>query len=969
MVSGLTDAISQVKTHGGLTPRFALQSSVRQGDPLAPIVYCLITDALHEGLRNNPLFPRSARQGGYTFVHPDPDGTPVRVCSSGYADDTVLLSTDPVILSQMHEWVRAFFGAHSFTLNCKKTKFLCSSVRLAPRLASVNGEKEILPLKGSTFVRYLGVWINLDLAWHGPKSQRSKLEWAVNCTCLNIRRHKFNLFQSITAVQQYLYPCMRLGLLFANVPKTTRIAWDTKIRQAIFHGAGMTQGNKSLKKAAFYVTTRLPRLQDLAATIKGEDLLVTLNAQYPSSTTCWSRLGPAGISPLPGPEPEGHGPVAAPQARPRQRQTVADLADRAQFVYTHDPTHVLPATATLPLCTRGHPETWRPRRSPWLHSQTEHGGVYCGLSEVTAYTDGSTGEHPGRPSGCAAVICTGGAESKVLQQLSFPFAASGNNYASEVMAILGALVQTPENVNITIHTDSLSSIGGANKGRGWDWARGRRTKRFALPQRARIVQSCRAGMKCIRGMISQRSGTTTLRHVKAHSGKTDIHSLMNELADRLANQAREEAIGDPDAAVRTLFGQEKVGLVVAGVDVTGSFRNAMSREANEKQLLDLQTVVLSPAEVAAGEAGPDSHRMSLVARRNGARVVSWCDAARSSKSSNILMFTMEYLATWLPTEASLAVVHNRTANRARGSVCKLCNNAEETVAHALASCPEEAIHATRAASVRIATGLILKTASALLPLQGSNRSDSVRIKAWFDPTGETILEVCGQIPPAVLEGISNHNAVDGFVGINPPNIDKLLQWTRTNGMWERSDLSTAQDRKTRMQATLLRGAYCVWATRCQQMDQWWASPAASKARNDHADCAVAAAAARPAKTNKRQASRHAKAHPVVPGSKDRVAPNKSDSGCNTQATVTRTPTGRLPYSLSRLNPSNSTGQRETADKGLHSLRTKNLVRAPDPGPFLTDDAQTASIIGANTRDDEVRWSRKGGRWTAKLPWF
>ena len=47
VLSSVTDASSRVRTFHGLTESFTLQSSVRQGDPLAPLIYALITDAMH----------------------------------------------------------------------------------------------------------------------------------------------------------------------------------------------------------------------------------------------------------------------------------------------------------------------------------------------------------------------------------------------------------------------------------------------------------------------------------------------------------------------------------------------------------------------------------------------------------------------------------------------------------------------------------------------------------------------------------------------------------------------------------------------------------------------------------------------------------------------------------------------------------------------------------------------------------
>src|SRR5689334_19955162 len=48
--------LCNLKTYYGPTKEFPVLTSVRQGDPLSPLVYICITDVLHEGLRNNPIY-------------------------------------------------------------------------------------------------------------------------------------------------------------------------------------------------------------------------------------------------------------------------------------------------------------------------------------------------------------------------------------------------------------------------------------------------------------------------------------------------------------------------------------------------------------------------------------------------------------------------------------------------------------------------------------------------------------------------------------------------------------------------------------------------------------------------------------------------------------------------------------------------------------------------------------------------
>ena len=146
VLSSLTDAVSQVRTKGGLTEPFTIMSGVRQGDPLAPLIYILITDAFHEGLKNNPFSTVDSKQGGYTFRRNDA-GREVRVYSSGYADDSITIADSRESQEEMHSWVRSFYGAHAFRLNAKKSKFLCSGTESgAPIISSVDGRVTVKPI-------------------------------------------------------------------------------------------------------------------------------------------------------------------------------------------------------------------------------------------------------------------------------------------------------------------------------------------------------------------------------------------------------------------------------------------------------------------------------------------------------------------------------------------------------------------------------------------------------------------------------------------------------------------------------------------------------------------------------------------------------------------------------------------------------------------------------------------------------
>jgi hypothetical protein len=151
--SSLWGSQSRVQTRDGPTKTFDVLSCVRQGDPLAPLVFILVLDALHCGL------DEICREEGYGVVL---TGGPC-LASVGYADDTVIVADTDEGIRELHEWVRSFFGAHAFKFKWKKTKFVPSvNPALVRCLPGVDGASHIKALPSGATFRYLGVLLNME---------------------------------------------------------------------------------------------------------------------------------------------------------------------------------------------------------------------------------------------------------------------------------------------------------------------------------------------------------------------------------------------------------------------------------------------------------------------------------------------------------------------------------------------------------------------------------------------------------------------------------------------------------------------------------------------------------------------------------------------------------------------------------------------------------------------------------------
>ena len=140
-------------------------------------------------------------------------------------------------------------------------------------------------------------------------------------------------------------------------------------------------------------------------------------------------------------------------------------------------------------------------------------------------TDGST--FPGRPSAAAFVFLEDGFETRDLWGVPGYYwrLPVSDNYVAEMAAIHKAIRSVPVNVNLTIHTDSSSSIDSIRSAlrcpTGLNLLR-----RGARPHLLSIVRAIQTR--------TQAGGDTKIAHVRAHTGRRDRPSIGNACADHLA---------------------------------------------------------------------------------------------------------------------------------------------------------------------------------------------------------------------------------------------------------------------------------------------------------------------------------------------------------------------------------------------------------------------------------------------------
>jgi hypothetical protein len=128
IVDSMTGLSSCVRTPFGVSPHFAVERSLRQGCPLAPLLFVILMDALHDGLEVNPF--TGGRVG--LMLKLRRGGPEEHLPSLGFADDTNVLANTLANLCILHEWVLYFMRFNLMQLNHGKCELVGRGADGAP---------------------------------------------------------------------------------------------------------------------------------------------------------------------------------------------------------------------------------------------------------------------------------------------------------------------------------------------------------------------------------------------------------------------------------------------------------------------------------------------------------------------------------------------------------------------------------------------------------------------------------------------------------------------------------------------------------------------------------------------------------------------------------------------------------------------------------------------------------------------
>jgi hypothetical protein len=466
--------------------------------------------------------------------------------------------------------------------------------------------------------------------------------------------------------------------------------------------------------------------------------------------------------------------------------------------------------------------------------------------------------------------------------------------------------------------------------------------------------ACRPVLNLIRRAIQDRRGSVTLIWIRAHTDGRDLHSRMNDIADREANLARMEA----QQCWHRIAGYERLVMRVGKTETIGSYRKQVQRHFTRTTLTLLAQM---------------PHQGKL-AYTHGAQLLEFCGVAQRANNPDLVRFVTELIAEWLPTEAVRASQH---ADRGRGPTCKLCGNEKESVRHALCDCPHQQPSLARKLACERSADILTEPPqfkTAPTPAHPNQNGPGINIPAFFDPSGRTTMELCPAVSSKVQQDLREFDPLSGLVGLFPEGLDEALCWVKTGkDTWSKLSLRDTRARMERLRASLLLGGLQVWTARCRAMATWWQTKAPTT-------LVAAEAEARLAREAKNKSAAAAAA-----GAKEAIAAAKrvTDAGAKSIRPVATRVRGALAAVLPAATSSQQTAappkKMSRMERELHSYLTpspregpstnlagfRSNIRPRDFGQLITDVAQQAAMLEEVELQDSVHNARK---WVT-LPWY
>ncbi len=561
--NSLTSLTSCIRTIYGPTRTFDVRRSLRQGDPLAPILFVILMDSLHDGLETNPF---SGLQHGLKFL-----SDKFYLSSLGYADDTTITCNTLADLAQQNQWVQYWMRFQLLQLNEKK----CELVGRDDTGASVTREQldtydirindsPIIPVLHSTPIRYLGAHSCFDGSWI---IQQHKVLGTINKFTRVAMKFNLSIYQMIYMFNVFLLSKLEIPFHYVHGPQTTQ--WLHKCDRLLIGAIKHTmQSPLGLSHSMCAILTHLNLPSWLEQTIKVSELFLRMNSS--SLDRRWGDLGrecmriqcSSTIN-----NDMRHNLHHRNSGTRLTRTALLSLkylkwelylnhtnriGGRHTSIYQTLPVSDTPSILTSTATSIPPVQLIDDRRLHVVHDHWTGWGTSLMSNNIHVYSDGSYGALLNTSSWAVLVA------DKVFQIdfRSYPvdeklirahhidpdtsmFASKIINtsgiYPAELQGIARILAMFSLTHVLHIHTDSQSSI------------KAIQSYSEQLNERKRLRMASRPLLQLIHHLTSLRqaaNGNVKYYHVKAHSAQTDLHSVGNRIVDYQANSTRLKSDSD-----------------------------------------------------------------------------------------------------------------------------------------------------------------------------------------------------------------------------------------------------------------------------------------------------------------------------------------------------------------------------------------------------------------------------------------
>ena len=560
---------SCVRTAYGYSRSFPVRRSIRQGDPLAPILFVVLMDALHDGLETNPF---TERQHGLRLTWPGP--TSVYLPSLGYADDSAAMSNSLEDLRQQNDWVQYFMSFNRMRLNPLKCELVgrsadgecVTAAALAAAGVLIDGHTpRIVPHQQP--IRYLGVHACFDGSW---KAQQTKTRSMVLLFSRLATRYSMPIGQAVLLFNCFLRPKLELALHYVHGPDTT--SWlqecDRILVGYIKHASSSLL---RLSHSAVALTVGLVLPSWLEPSIKVSELFFRMN----SSDARWGHMGRVVMRQQCGSD------ITDGDSLRVRRADGGTLLDRTCYLAVHSlhwQLHLARSSGARARVVRlldaepiaDEPDMFQCSscplvrfaggQAPIAHDVWSGWGASLPPLSVHVYTDGSYSSAADSSSAWSVAVGDEWLEANyaslpVDEALLQPADVGGATligssisctvgvYPAELQAIARALAMFPLSFHLHIHSDSQASLKAID------------SCEQETNERKRFRMAARPLLRLISHLLSRRraaGGSVTLSHVKAHSDGTDLDSVGNRLADYQANLSRVSTRGSTPRSLQPL---------------------------------------------------------------------------------------------------------------------------------------------------------------------------------------------------------------------------------------------------------------------------------------------------------------------------------------------------------------------------------------------------------------------------------